>query len=94
MEHLNGFQTMLRLGHGFLQATISSCALLNRIVRTLTSATCNDTLPTFLLRQARHKVIRPSNFKAENFLQVLSLEPYLIPEFRTEVGSKNERCFL
>lgn len=48
-------------------------------VRTLTRAACHDALPPLLIRQARHEVVRAADFEAEDLLQVLPLEPYLVP---------------
>jgi hypothetical protein len=61
-------------------------------LRTLTGATCYDAFPPLVFRQARHEIICPPYFEAENIVQILALEKDLIPQLCAYVGRKCEGC--
>lgn len=50
--------------------------------RTLTGTASDDALPSLLLRQIRHEIESTAYLEAEDLLEVFSLQPYLIAEFR------------
>ena len=64
------------------------------VVVSLTSAAGDDTLPPLLSRQRSHGVVRAANFEAEYLVEVLALEPYLVPKPRTETRAVHERGLL
>lgn len=47
-------------------------------IRTLTRAACYDSFPSLLFCEARHKIVGTPNLEAEDFLEVFSLQPYLV----------------
>src|SRR5258708_33739759 len=58
----------------------------------LTGAASDDAFPPLLLREAGHKVVRAANFEAENLLEILALEIYLVPKLCAEIRGMNKRC--
>lgn len=63
-----------------------------RKLRTLTRAACYHPFPSFLLREARHKIVSASDLEAEDFLQIFSFQPYLIAQPCTESRTEKEWC--
>ena len=63
-------------------------------LRTLTGAASDHSFPAFVLVQARHEIVGSTDFETEDFLQILSLEPYLTPQPSAQERRKNERSFL
>jgi len=52
----------------------------------LTGAASDDAFPPLLLGKASHKVVRATNFEAEDLLEILALEVDLVPKFCAEIG--------
>lgn len=63
------------------------------MLRTLTSAAGNDALPPLLWAKRSHEVVRPPDLETEDLLQVFSLQPYLVPQFGTQIRRIHERRF-
>jgi hypothetical protein len=58
----------------------------------LTGAASDDAFPPLLLGKAGHKVVRAANFEAEDFLEILALEIYLVSKFCAEIRGMHKWC--
>jgi hypothetical protein len=57
-----------------------------------TSRTCNNSLPSVFDGEMRHLVVRPADLEAEHGLEVLALEKHLIPQPRSQIDRRGDRC--
>jgi hypothetical protein len=71
---------------------VVECARRQAVYIRLTGAASDDAFPSLLLRKAGHKVVRAANFEAEDLLEILALEIYLVPKFCAEIRGMNKWC--
>jgi hypothetical protein len=60
----------------------------------LTGTTGHNTLPLFFVVKMSHTIVSTSNFERENRLQVLPLQPNLVPELGGEIDSQSKWSLL
>ena len=58
----------------------------------LTGAASDDAFPPLLFGKAGHKVVRAANFEAEDLLEVLAFEIYLVSKVCTEIRGMDKWC--
>lgn len=90
------------LGHGFLKKKRGDqhgvCEWREKgqcvsALRTLTGTTSDDAFPAFFFGERGHEIVSSSDLEAEDFLEVLAFEPYLVAKLCAEVLCENEGCF-
>src|ERR1700731_2755110 len=60
--------------------------------RARTGTASDDAFPSLLLRQTGLKVVRSPDLKAEDFVKILALQPYLISEFCAKISGVDQWC--